>query len=174
MISGSQTYLISSIEMIRRRKPYTTLLISLFSGMIFPQYSRFLNHPVESASCFSVIIFLLFISRLLCFKTFRNFEKIKIILTDREITRITHKTEKHCIYETVTGVRIKRTVRNEIREIKLFNGSKLLISISAFENFNEFRNSLTAKISSMKKIKIKEFKEPLDFDHPLFPVCQHS
>lgn len=167
-MAQEKTYLISLCEMKRRKKAYTTLIVSLFFGIVLPLYDQFLNYQILLSFSFAILASVLIVSRILLFRSFRDFEKIKVLLTDTEIVRITFKTKTQYSFNMITGVWIKKTVRNQIREIKIATNTKSKIYITALENFNEFRNILLIKLSGLKNVK--EFKEPIDFDHPFYYV----
>lgn len=80
-------YLISATEMQRRKKAYTTLIISLFLGVSLSTSHFLASHLLITIYSLTGIAIVLILSRQLFFKTFQQFEKTKIILNDTYIER---------------------------------------------------------------------------------------
>jgi hypothetical protein len=156
-------YKISKHEISRRKKAFTTLSISLMIGLILA--SKILGFPVSVIGylCFAIVLFL---AGALFFRSFDFLSQIKICLSDQSLKRINIKVSEGFLIANINRVKIKRTTRNTIREIYIWLRDGKSIFITALEDFEQFRTDLINKIS--KDIAIKEMREPIDFDHPLF------
>jgi hypothetical protein len=77
------------------------------------------------------------------------------------------RNSKECLLSDIKSIRVKRTTRGLLREIRIgISGTKFLY-INGLEEFEEFINDL---ISANKNVTIVKFKELIDFDHPLYYV----
>lgn len=68
----------------------------------------------------------------------------------------------------IVGLWIKKTINGTIREIKLVLNDKRQLSITALQDFEGFYRHLRKSVS--KNTLISEFKEQIDYDHPLFYI----
>ncbi|MDD2889671.1 MAG: hypothetical protein PHE49_03400 [bacterium] len=156
-------YKISKDEINRRKRAFTTLSISLIIGLILA--SKILDFPVSVFGylCFATALFL---SSILLFKSFDYLSQIKIYLSNQIIERTNQKASESFLIANINNVKIKRTTRNTIREIYIWSRDGKSTFINALEDFEQFRTELINKIG--KNIPIKEMREKIDFDHPLF------
>ncbi|MDD5530648.1 MAG: hypothetical protein PHX21_11580 [bacterium] len=156
-------YKISKDEISRRKKAFITLSISLIMGLLLA--SKILDFPVSVFDylCFAIALFL---SGTLLFRSFNFLFRTKIYLSGQTLERINQKTSESFLTSNINRVKIKRTTRNTIREIyiRFYDGKSIFIN--ALEDFEQFRTELINNIN--KDIAIKEIREPIDFDHPLF------
>jgi hypothetical protein len=156
-------YKISNNEMTRRKKAFTTLLVSLLIGLFLA--SKILNFPISIIIYLSITIILFCIDALF-FRSFDFLLLTKIILSEKSLKRITRNESENFLIATIDKIKIKRTSKNSIREIYIRFRDGKNIAINGLVNFKQFQNDLKEIIS--KDVSIKEIREPIDFDHPLF------
>jgi hypothetical protein len=156
-------YKTSKDEINRREKAFTTLSISLMIGLVLA--SKILDFPVSVFGylCFAIALFL---SSILLFRSFYYLSQIKIYLSNQTLERINKKASEGFLIANINSVKIKRTTRNTIREIQICFRDGKSIFVNALEDFEQFRTELLNNPGN--KIVIKEIREPIDFDHPLF------
>jgi hypothetical protein len=156
-------YLVSEIEMNRRKKALFTLSISLIVG--FSLALRFLNVHIAPA------VYILFVAALLLlniyfFGFFHRLLRIRIYLSDAELERINREKSEHYPLADVSGVRVKRTINGPIREMTIIFRNGMSVMINGMDHFENFFNELVKKLS--KDVQITQFRELVDFDHPIF------
>jgi hypothetical protein len=155
-------YFISKKEINRRKNAYKTFAVSLFVGTIL--FSAIFDFHISYFG-YVFILTILFLLGVYSWSFFRNLLQIKIILLDNILQRITGKTTEEYLLRNISSIKIKWTANNTIREIYIWLNNGKSIFISGLDQFEQFREELLVKIS---KNIVKEWKEPLDFDHPLF------
>jgi len=157
-------YIISKTEIKRRKKAFATLLLSLLIGIVL--FSNILVFSISPIGYISIII-VFFVLCIITFQFLSSLSQIKIRITDQEIERQKGKNiEKYQISE-INSLKIKRRTNGIIREIYISLNNRKYLYISAIEEqFELLKDALVNKTN--KKIRIKEIREPLNFDHFLF------
>lgn len=156
-------YLISTVEMSRRKVAFATLSASLLTGLFLSTF--ILHHPL------SIYVYLAFAGMLLIFNLmlyplFEFMKKSKICLSEQTLIRITPKADETYPIEKICNIKIKRTSRRTIREIYIFSNDNKNIFISALDQFEDFREHLQNSLS--RDVQVSELREHIDYDHPLF------
>ena len=157
-------FIISKKELNRRKKAFTMLLLSFLAGIVL--FSTILVFPISPIGYISVIMVFL----VLCIATFQflsSLSQMKICITDEEIERVRGDIIEKYLLSEIESLKIKRRTNGVIREIYIVFHNHKHLYINAFED--EFENLKNMVISKLNKNAImKEFYEPLDFDHLLF------
>ena len=159
-------YNISLKEIKRRKKAFTKLIIGIWLGLIISVYDFIISNILLSAIFILAFSIFLFISRLLTVKSLNHFSHIRFLVNDKSIKRKTKKSEERYLFKEITKLSIKRTSKGYIREIKVVFKKRSSIFINGLNDFEAFKEKLIGHCS--KNIKIKEIKELIDFNHPLF------
>ena len=160
MITEGKRYTVSPIEMRRRKNAYTTLICTLFSGIALPTFYFFDTHLPILIGTLAGSAVVLVASRQLLFRSFHDFSKIILVLTDTHIARIGVKSSKQYQLSMIAGLWIKRTVNKSVREIKIRFNDKKQLSITALQDFEDFEKTLREKIP--EHTAITAFQEPID------------
>ena len=165
----SLEFAVSEVEIGRRRSAYLTLSICWVLGAItFTLIVSKLDFFMAVSYVFLLVIALTFIG-LYTFRLLNRYVNVKMCLMDAYLERVGQKSRDRVFYDRIEKIVVKRTTINTIREIRIVIKNQRNFLINAVENFEEFRNQLIAKChSSKKQIKIIDYREPLDYDHPLF------
>lgn len=101
-------------------------------------------------------------------KTQDNQTKLRVCISESELEWKFKRSNDKCKLTDIKSIRIKRNIKGLIREIRIgINGMKYLY-INGLEDFEKFIEEL---LGSTGDVKIKRFKEPVDFDHPLYYLC---
>jgi len=166
MVTKSIEYNISLKEIERRKKAFTTLIISIWFGLIISAFDFIISNILLSAIFILAFTIFLYISRILTIKLLNYFSQIRFLVNDESIKRKTKKSEEIYLFKDITKLSIKRTSKGNIREIGLFLKDENNIFINGLNDFELFREKLMNNCN--KCIKIKEINEPIDFDHPFF------
>jgi hypothetical protein len=160
---------IETKEIDRRKKAFTTLIASFTAGLILGLVLEFYNSLAANLwiyiGCLIVLSSILFLLRWMLFKFFHSYLQVKISWSGQYLLRKGKKLETYLLTD-LKGVQIKQTVRGTIREIKicLIDGNSLYVN--ALQNIGQFKEELLSKIGG--KIVVKELKEHIDYDHPIF------
>ncbi|MFA4998879.1 MAG: hypothetical protein WC514_02560 [Candidatus Paceibacterota bacterium] len=169
-------FTVSKKEISRRKKAFLTLVISLFFGLFLASF--FLNYPVSKSGYLLILVIILFISGL-TFWFLDSVLKIKLRISDEKIERMNGKNIQSLTSSKIKEIKIKRRTNGIIREIYIWSYDKRNMFLTAFEeNFEEIKEILKNKITT--DVVVKEIREPIDFDHPLFysllglPICFFS
>lgn len=156
-------YIVSRIEIARRKKAYTTLSLSLIIGLVIA--STTLDFPV-SIGGYILVATILFLLGVFSFRFFHTISHMIINLTHQLLERIGNGVSEKYVLKNINRVNVKWTTNNAIREIYIWLNGGETIFITALDHFEEFKNDLFSKLG--KNVTIKEIHEPIDFDHPLF------
>ena len=159
-------YNISLKEIKRRKKAFTTLIVSIWLGLIVSLSDFIISNILISAIYILVFSIFLYISRVLTVKSLNYFSQIRFLVNDELIKRETKKSEEIYLFKDITKLSIKRTSKGYIREIKLLLKDGNSIFVNGLNDFEPFKEKLIDNCS--KSIKIKKINELIDFDHPLF------
>lgn len=157
-------FIISKKELNRRKEAFTVLLLSLLAGIVL--FSNILVFPISSIGYISIIIVFL-VLYVATFQYLSSLSQMKICITDEEIERARGEiTEKYLLSE-IKSLKIKRRTNGVIREIYIVFHNHKHLYINGFEDeFENLKNMVLSKLN--KNAIIREFYEPLDFDHVLF------
>lgn len=156
-------YTISQSELVRRKIAYSTLSISLMAGLLFA--SILLKFPVPVGGYLIVLTVILLLG-LYSFKFLHTLSQTKIYLSNQILERKVHGSSEKYLIGEISHVQIKWTTHDTIREIYIWLQNDKSIFISALNHFEEFKNDLVDKLDT--HVIVKETREPLDFDHPIF------
>ncbi len=158
-------YIISQREILRRKKAFTSLLTSLLvSGILFSIDLMIYNVQTSlMVIVFFVIVF--YTSRIFTFRYFTRLLQTKITLSKTFIEKEFIKSKTRCNYDDIEYIRIKKTSKGNIREIRIISKNNTDIVINGLHEFEKFACELTGKAGNKS---IRQIKEPIDFDHPFF------
>lgn len=161
-------FIVSKTEIIRREKAFATLCISLLTSVILALNNIILNHPMESA--FGLISFglLLILANVWLRIFFNNFLKVKVYLTKTGLRRVNKHTTEEIIFKNIKYIAIKRTTNNIIREIKIVSSTNPIFFINGLDNSEQIKQRIVENLT--KGTTVKEYREHINFDHPLFYV----
>jgi hypothetical protein len=157
-------FIISNNEIIRRKRAFSALMVSLFIGLFLASF--FLNYPISGRGYLLIAVIIILIS-ILTFWFLTSILKIKLLINNECIERINGKNIQRLALSEIKEVKIKRRTNGIIREIYIWSRDKRSMFLTAFEeSFEEIKNILENKITT--DVVVKETKEPINFDHPLF------
>jgi len=159
-------YNISLKEIDRRKKAFTTLIISIWFGLIISAFDFIISNILLSVIFLLTFAIFLYISRVLTIKSLNYFSQIRFLVNDESIERKTKKSEEIYLFKDITKLSIKRTSKGYIREVGVLLKDGNSIFINGLNDFESFREKLINNCS--KSIKIKKINEPIDFDHPFY------
>lgn len=155
---------ISKNEITRRKKAFATLLSSIIVGLFLGSF--LFSYPISIYGYLLVIAaFFFLITITLIF--FNSISRLKIYIFEEGIKKVNDKLSESFLFSDIKNIKVKRRTNGIIREIYIFFKNQNSLVITAFEeDFEEIRNLLISKVNS--STSIKEIKEPIDFDHPIF------
>ena len=78
------------------------------------------------------------------------------------------KSEEIILFSHIVKLKIKRTTKGYIREIKIELKNSNSIFVNGLNDFEQFKEKVMNHCS--KSITIKEMNELIDFDHPFFYI----
>lgn len=160
---------INKIELNRRLTAFTSLLVTLYSSLLFSSLILLLSLIKGNELFFSIFFFILFciftISRIAITIFFRSFRQTKIYLNQDYIERKSLKSSDQFMLNKIIRISIKRTCKNTIREICLWFNDGSNIFFDGIENFEDFKKII---IQYCYNAKINNSHEPIDYDSPIF------
>jgi len=160
-------YTTSTTELQRRLRAYTTLIVSLLSGIALSSIDYLFRAPAFWLVGLAGLGLFLALSRLAFARSFRSYSRIEIRLTDSHIERTRGTSSEKYPLADITRFRVLRTSRKSIREITARFGNGRL-SMNGVEDFERLEQELRSRIPA--SATVTETKEPIDYDHPLFYV----
>ncbi|MCJ7650986.1 MAG: hypothetical protein MUP85_20435 [Candidatus Lokiarchaeota archaeon] len=166
MVTKFIEYNISLKEIDRRKKAFTTLIISIWFGLIISAFDFIISNILLSVIFLLTFAIFLYISRVLTINSLNYFSQIRFLVNDESIERKTKKSEEIYLFKDITKLSIKRTSKGNIREVGVLLKDGNSIFINGLNDFESFRERLINNCS--KSIKIKKINEPIDFDHPFY------
>jgi hypothetical protein len=98
-------------------------------------------------------------------KAFNSFSKIKIVLTDGYIERLTQKGSEKIYYTDIETISIKKTTHKNIREIKI-NSKDKQFYLNGLADMNDLYKAL--RICIGKDTKLIQKSEWIDFNSKYF------
>ena len=166
--ADSTAYSISTDEMDRRSRAYTTFIVSLLIVISASSIDYLFSAPTIVLPCLLGLALVLVLSKLAFLKSFRGYSQIRVLVDDSHIERIRGTSSEKYLVKDIVGFRAKRTSRGSIREITVRLGDGRRFIVNALRDFERFEQELQKKApaSAVKS----EVKEPIDYDHPLFYV----
>lgn len=156
-------YLTQSKEIVRRKRAYLTLSLSMLAGLYL--FSNILKLQITWSN-YLLFTFTLFLIGSFSFNFLQNLSKVKITLTNKNLSREANRVTEDYPLDKINQIKIKRTANNTIREIYIWLNNGKAVYISALDKSEDFIKNLLQKLN--KNVSIKETREPIDFDHPLF------
>jgi len=168
MSGGPTAYAASTAELARRLRAYTTLIVSLLSGIALSATDYLFRAPGVWLAGLVGLGLVLALSRLGFARSFQNYSLLQIRLSDSHIERTRGPTSEKYPLADIMGLRVLRTTRKSIREItaRLSNGRRF--SMNGVEDFERLEQELRRSIPA--GATVTETREPIDYDHPLFYV----
>jgi hypothetical protein len=156
-------FTISKVEINRRVKAYTALIVSFFLSLIIFSFNYIASY-IDISICIILIIGLsLFGTRIILIKYFNSISINKNILTPQYIIKNNNKY----LIKNIKKIYTKRTTKGNIREIKIvFNDKTVTYINNSIDCMEEFARQLQHYLS--KNVVNKNIKEPIDYDHFLF------
>ncbi len=155
-------------ELYRRKKAFTTLLTCTYIGICVSVPDFIISSP-EIALPAAIFLALLFcILRWAANKTMMKQKVAKVTLSNEFLERSLKDSSDKILYEEIKNLYIKNTVQHCPRELKITFANRKTLHINALEELEQFAAELTGLLP--KHIPVRKFKEPLDYDHPLFYV----
>jgi hypothetical protein len=166
--ADSAAYRASGAEMERRRRAYTTLVVSLFAGVAVSSLDYVHSAPAIASLFLAGLAFLLFLSWVVFLASFRRFADTLLLLDDSQLRRTRATSRETYRFEDIVGYRVKRTTRGSIREVTLRLRSGQRVGLNAVDDFERFEQELRPRVPA--NAARSEVREAIDFDHPLFYV----
>ena len=161
-----EQYHISEIEISRREKAFTSMILSLFVfSNLFYIDLIFTHFPTSVIFSIGVGI-VLYSTRLMTFKFLKSFARIKVVLTATSLIREFEEHVISCDFKDIKLIKIKRTSRGFIREIKIIADASTDVHINGLYEFDRFEQQLLSKLD--QSTTIRRITEAVDYDHPLF------
>ncbi len=157
-------FFISKSELSRRQKAYAALVGGVFAGfLVFPRLFGF-SLPLLVYLAGGLAFFLL---GLTSFASFKTLSAVRIRLTGRELERSGKSRPERFDLSGTRAFTITRRTNGMIREICLLFPGRRTLCLTAMEpDFERLQQELTAALPS--GVAVKDHREPLDYDHPLF------
>jgi hypothetical protein len=167
-LTTDRLYTTSTAELQRRLRAYTTLIVSMLTGIALSSIDYLFRAPAIWFAGLAGLGLALVLSRLAFARSFRSYSRIEIRLTDSCIERTRGTTTEKCPLAAITRLGVLRTTRKSIREItaRLSDGRRF--SMNGVEEFERLEQELRRRITA--SANVTETKEPIDYDHPLFYV----
>jgi len=159
-------YATSSDEMNRRKIAFKKLVTSFFVTAGVFSYPALSAYPAQSAAVMLLAAGILYFTVLKVDKVLESQKNLCICLTDSALVWKFDRVDRSLPFCEIRRIRIKRTSKGTIREITIAAGKEQTY-INGLRDFEAFADDLTGRTAN---IEVTHFKEPIDFDHPLFYV----
>ncbi len=101
-------------------------------------------------------------------RSLQRLSRTVVTLTDTHLVRGDDRSNDEYALQDVARIRIKRTVRSSIREVRLTMRAGRRVHINALQDPEAFAGALLDRCGATAECS--EMKETIDFDHPLFYV----
>ena len=165
-----QEYKMSSLEMDRRKRAFQTLSASLFLTVLIVSLDFIVNNCALAAAGFLFLGVFLLIAVFLFNRLFEKSKTCTVSLTEQYLIRKNSGNAPLAEHPlaAITKVRIKRNVKNLIREISLQYSPVKTVCLNGLDSFETFKKDLLNK--APPGARIVTVKELIDFDHPWFYV----
>ncbi len=166
MIEKDREYIISDVEIERRKKAFTTLILTFALGLILSSADVLLIIPAISAGGVLVLGVILVGLRRLMNRFFDFYSKATISITSGEFERKGRKARHRFSCSEIVNVHTKRTTSKSIREISITLKSEQRIHVDGLKEFEAFEDHLLSCCG--EDVVIREHQEKIDYDHPAF------
>lgn len=160
----NKSYSISENEINRRKHAFNQLIINFILSFLILLLYLFLDNITL---CFIIVtpyLFFILLFRWYIFKFFQKYLKVKVKIFNGRITKDGFYGET-AILKDINHIKILFTKRKTIRSISITWAENKPLTFDAIEKFYDFKQSL---IDICPSAAIKELKEFMDFDHPIF------
>jgi hypothetical protein len=159
-------YATSSAEMDRRKTAFTALAISLFISVCVSSYDFILAEPEIALPGIAVLGTVLLIARSSFNRLFEDSTHTRVLISNGTLVRKTKKSDEKHHADEFESIRIKRTVKGLIREIRIGLTGATAFHINGIEDFEQFKDDLID--ATEDDVVLSEVREPVDLDHPWF------
>lgn len=163
--SKLKEYITSKKEMDRRKRAFINLSGSFFASTCIFSLDYIILLPHVLVPVLVIIAAILVFLILRANKAQDNQAGLRICISGSELEWKFKGSSDKCLLSDIRSIRIKRNIKGAIREIRIGIYGMKYLYINGLEDFEEFIDDL---LGSIKNVKIKRFKEPVDFDHPLY------
>ncbi len=164
-----QEYFTSKGEMKRRKDVFAKMTISFFITICLLSFSYIIELPqivVPLLMAFITVIILLII---LVNHILNKQSNYRVYLSEKEIERKFGNASKKYLIKDIKSIRIKRTTKGLIREIRFRMSGTEMFHINGLDEFEKFNEEIFQVIK--EDTQVDYFKEPpIDFDHPMYYV----
>jgi hypothetical protein len=160
-------YYVSKTEISRRKRAYISLISSIAIGVTLGTANLIAGNPLFFSAGITILSGLLALSAVFPFKILNKYLKTKVYIKGVYLIREAGKESEKFEIENIKSIHIKWTTRKTIREIKFSLEGDRTLFLNGLDNFEQFRAELLKKAA---KNTVKEYYEPMDFDHPFFYV----
>lgn len=158
-------YQTSKSEMLRRKKAFVSLEVSIYLSIIVFSFSIIVSYPVLSIPSLAILAVLMICFWLQTNSILYKQSYIKVCISNHAIEKkFINSYEKYSLSK-IDCVKIKRTSKGSIREIKFNIVGSNPFYINGLEDFEDFNNNLLLRVPNAE---VKNFMEPFDLDHLLF------
>ncbi len=158
-------YTVSATEVARRLTAFTTLICSFLLTAAVSTIDLAAGHVwLWVTSLFAGAALLLLLRRLFA-RSLSRMSKVVLLLTDTQLVRVDGGSRDDFALNEVVTLRTKRTVKENIREIRVGMRAGRSLYVNALQDFEGFAEALRDGTSGAQ---MTEMRESIDFDHPLF------
>jgi hypothetical protein len=141
----------------------SSVLGALLTSIFFPAGNLWI-----SIIFIALYVLSLFIIRVTTVKSFKSLNLLKVSITDKYIEKEYDGITEKILLSDIVKLNIVRSSRGSIREIKIVQLNKKILILNGLENLEQLYTE--TKVKCRKEVVIKESKEPIDYDHPMFYV----
>lgn len=154
-------FISSKKELHRRKIAFISLSVGLLVGVLTA------GLLFSTPFVFTIVSVLIALLLIICALTFRYLNALvgtEILIQDGAIERRRGRSIERYVLSDLRSLKIKRRTNGAIRELYLSFRDGMNLYINAFEESFESIKRLLVDA----RISVKEVREPMDFDHPLF------
>ena len=157
-------FVTSTKELLRRKKAFVALLLSMFAGILLFSYLFGVSMPVIYFVIIGILFLIFYVATA---RYLDSLSKVRLSISHTNIERHKGKdTEKYSIKE-IKSIKIKRRTSGNIREMYLYFNNNRQLNMNAFEEkFEILKDAILDKTNS--SMPLKEVREPIYFDHLFF------
>ena len=165
--AGRFEFATSTTETGRRLRAYTTLIASLIAGVALSSIDFLVSAPVVWFVSLTGLAGLLVLTRIALVRSLGNYLELRYRLSHTEVERVRGDSSERFALSAITQLVVTRTRKGGLREVtaRLRDGRRL--SVNGIEDFERFGTELRARAGTAA---VRERREPVDYDHPLFYV----
>ena len=161
-------YKTSGKEMDRRKAAFRTFCLSMFISTIMLSYDVIIAAPEISLAIMAGAAILFVLSYRLLAKNFEDQKQLEIHITEDILERAAAKSSGSYLFSEINYVRIKRTVKGNIKEIEIKTSKNQTIYINGLENFELFAKDLISRVKS-DTVRM-EYHDKFDFNRLMFYI----